>query len=74
MTLVSFMARQLDGQLTQWARSLRTLRDADLDSERIELRRQCEATSGASVAGMLLRLLDEEADRRQASRQGASYS
>lgn len=74
MTLVSYMHRRLDEQLTQWARSLVTIRDTDLESERFELRRSLEASSGASVAALLLRMLDEEADRRQASRQGEVYS
>lgn len=74
MTVVSYMRDHLAAQLTQWSRSLRTLRDSDLESERHELRRALEGSSGASVAGLLLRLLDEEASRRQASRQGASYS
>lgn len=74
MSIVSYMRKQLGVQLDQWARSLRTLRDSDLESERLELRRALETHSGASVAGLLLRLLDEEAARRHASRQGEIYS
>lgn len=74
MSVVSYMRDHLATQLQQWSRSLRTLRDSDLESERVELRRALEASSGASVAGLLLRMLDDEADRRQASRQGESYS
>lgn len=74
MSLISYMQGHLDTQLKQWARSLRTLRDGDLESERHELRRTLEASSGSSVAGLLLRLLDEESERRQARRQGGSYS
>jgi hypothetical protein len=64
MSLSSYMTGRLAEFLAQWALAVKTLPEAELIKERDALRAQCAESIGAKPEALLLRVFNQELDRR----------